>query len=229
MITNINIFTQGANMITNTFITTSMNAFNTKRHWSVVTVLTASIMAALTMSASSASYAQLIGVGNTTVNLTIPVSFTGVPTNVSTAFLDCTFQNSAVTTTGNGFSGGGPATVMPISVSSGQTVTNGVLRAPLTISTTRTTQIQQNVVINALFIGARPDIATCALTLKTGQQGPVNVYSKSDAKCTKPVTNTISPYMCVNETFGNANGAWVFSAGAFGLDPQIKISMDLTY
>lgn len=216
-------------MITNALIKASMNAFNTKCHRSAVTVLTTAIMAALAISASSASYAQLIGVGNTTVNLTIPVSFTGVPTNVSTAFLDCTFKNSAVTTTGNGMTGGGPATVVPASVSSGQTITNGVIRAPLTVAVTRTTQIQQNVVINAVFIGARPDIATCALTLRSSQQGPVNVYSKSDAKCTNPVANTISPYMCVNETFGNTSGAWVFSAGAYGLDPQIKISMDLTY
>ena len=216
-------------MFTNTLITAATTACNTKRHSKHrMTVMTTAIMATVAL-ASSMSYAQLLGVGNTTVNLTIPVSLTGLPSEVSRAFLECTFKNSAVTTTGNGFTGGGPATVVPTSVSSGQPIVNGVLLPPLTVSSAHA--VQQNVVINAVFSGSKPDIATCTLTLTNGNS-KISLYPKAHTKCMNPTTSaggTSFPYMCVNEALGNTGGDWAFNAGAFSADQQIKISIPITY
>ena len=215
-------------MFTNALITAVTTVCNTKRHSKHrMTVMTTAIIATVATLASSMSYAELLGVGNTTVNLTIPVSLTGLPGNVSKAFLSCAFQNSATTTTGNGFTGGGPATVVPTSVPSGQPILNGVLMPPLTVSSAHA--VQQNVVINAVFSGSKPDIATCMLTLATSTS-EIRIYPKSDAKCTSPATsNWVAPYMCVNEALGNTSGAWAFSAGSFGSAQQINISMPITY
>ena len=215
-------------MFTNALITASMNAFNTSRSAKCrMTVLTAAIMATVATLASSMSYAQLLGVGNTTVNLTIPVSLSGLPSTVNKATLLCTFQNSAVTTTGIGFTGGGLATVVPTSVGSGPSVLNGVVYLPLTVSSAHA--VQQNVVIDAVFNGSKPDIVTCALALATST-ARVTIYPKSHATCKNPVTsNTGFPYMCVNEALGNASGDWAFSASSFGSMPQINISMPITY
>jgi len=215
-------------MFTNALITAVTTVCNTKRHSKHrMTVMTTAIIATVATLASSMSYAELLGVGNTTVNLTIPVSLTGLPGNVSKAFLSCAFQNSAVTTTGNGFMGGGPATVVPTSVPSGQPNFNGVLQPPLTVSSAHA--VQQNVVINAVFNGSKPDIATCTLTLATSTS-EISFYPKSDAKCTSPSASSQTiPYMCVNEALGNTSGAWAFSSGSFGAVSQINISMPITY
>lgn len=213
-------------MFTNALITAATTVCNTKRHSQRrMTVMTTAIIATVATLASSMSYAQLLGVGNTTVNLTIPVSLTGLPGNVSKAFLSCAFQNSAVTTTGFMFNG--PATVVPTSVPSGQPNFNGVLQPPLTVSSAHA--VQQNVVINAVFNGSKPDIATCTLTLATSTS-EINFYPKSDAKCTSPSASSQTiPYMCVNEALGNTSGAWAFSSGSFGAVSQINISMPITY
>ena len=213
-------------MFTNALITAATTVCNIKRHSQRrMTVMTTAIIATVATLASSMSYAELLGVGNTTVNLTIPVSLTGLPGNVSKAFLSCAFQNSAVTTTGFMFNG--PATVVPTSVPSGQPNFNGVLQPPLTVSSAHA--VQQNVVINAVFNGSKPDIATCTLTLATSTS-EINFYPKSDAKCTSPSASSQTiPYMCVNEALGNTSGAWAFSSGSFGAVSQINISMPITY
>ena len=215
-------------MFTNALITAATTVCNIKRHSQRrMTVMTTAIIATVATLASSMSYAQLLGVGNTTVNLTIPVSLTGLPSTVNKATLLCTFQNSSVTTTGSGFTGGGLATVVPTSVGSGPSVLNGVVHLPLTVSSAHA--VQQNVVIDAVFNGSKPDIVTCALALATSTAG-VTIYPKSHETCKNPVTsNTGFPYMCVNEALGNASGDWAFSAGLFGSMPQTKISMPITY